>query len=209
MTTENKVWECLVRAVNRFNKSSDRETLLCPRCEGSNTKSELAAAGERAIAHRLAFYLESELRRMSIISDVGHIVVDCEYNRHESEVKTLAGIAEERIRNIVYQARKNELEKNSDGFYVFSVYPDIVVHQRQEDSQNHLVVEIKKRSNRELNDYDALKLELFTNPKEESVGYGYKLGAWIVAEDELKTHDRKLQIISQYQNGRRKEVNLA
>lgn len=129
------------------------------------------------------------------------IVVDCEYNRHVGEKKLLAADAEERIRVIVKAARRRNLEADDDGFYVFSVAPDIVVHERRNDESNLLVVEVKKRSNRETEEYDALKLELFTSPKQDKNGYGYKLGAWVVAEDECSPQTRKLIIEKCYKAG--------
>lgn len=201
MNIENAVWQCLEKAVDRFNMSGDPKSLLCPRCENPKTKSERAAASERAIAYRLAFYLESELRRIPLLGDHGPLVVDCEYNRHIAAGKSLAADAEEEIKQIVKDARKNELEADDDGFYVFSVAPDIVVHQRRTDVNNLLVVEVKKRSNPETEKYDGLKLELFSRPKEDDRGYGYKFGAWVVAEDEWHPDERRLRLLKQFKDG--------
>lgn len=100
------------------------------------------------------------------------------------------------------------LETDDDGYYVFSVAPDIVVHQRRTDVNNLLVVEIKKASNTESKEYDNLKLQLFTKPKDGGngfgdnhySGYGYKLGAWAVAKD-LELTNRELKIVKQFKNG--------
>jgi hypothetical protein len=201
MNIESTVWQCLLKAVQRFNQSGDRRTLLCPRHRNAKTKTENTAASERAIAYRLGFYLECELREKRVVSDFGPIVTDCEYNRHIAAGKSLAAEAEEEIKKIVKKARKKDLEADEEGFYVFSIAPDIVVHQRQTDVNNFLVVEVKKRSNPETERYDNLKLELFTKPKEDHRGYGYKLGAWVVAEDELPLGERKLVIRKAFQNG--------
>ena len=58
-------------------------------------------------------------------------------------------------------------QPDEDGFYVFSIAPDIVVHQRRTNEKNLLVVEIKKQSNSKPKEeeYDALKLKLFTESK--------------------------------------------
>ena len=49
----------LQMAIERFNASLDRETLLCPRTNAiMESAADWPAASERAIAHRLAFYLE-------------------------------------------------------------------------------------------------------------------------------------------------------
>jgi len=135
-----------------------------------------------------------------LISDAGPLVVDCEYNRHLAGGKSLAAEAEERIKKIVKEARERELKADGDGYYVFSVAPDIVIHQRRTDINNLLVVEIKKESNTESEEYDGLKLELFTKSKHDERGYGYKFGAWVVAED-LKPAKRELKIVKQYKDG--------
>jgi len=200
MNIAEAIWQCLDKAVNRFNKSGDPQSLLCPRCENPKIKSEKAAASERAIGYRLAFYLESEMRSMGLASDVGPLAVDCEYNRHGAKLKTLG--VEQRLKNIVEKARNKkwgEPDGDDDDFYVFSVAPDIVVHQRKTDINNLLVVEIKKRSNPESEEYDDLKLKLFTESKYDE-GYGYKLGAWIVAEDECDPAKRELKIIRKYKS---------
>jgi len=135
-----------------------------------------------------------------LLGDHGPLVVDCEYNRHIGAGKSLEA-AEDKVKRIVMEARHRELEADDDGFYVFSVAPDIVVHQRRTDVNNLLVVEIKKRSNPETEEYDNLKLELFTKSKQDAKGYGYEFGAWVVAEDECKPEERRLKILAQYQNG--------
>jgi len=197
---DKAVWLCLERAVKRFNKSSDRQTLLCPRCVNPKSASEKAAASEWAIAYRLAFYLEFELRSIRLVSDDGPLVVDCEYNRHGGKIKTHR--VERRLKNIVEKARNKKWGKpDEDGFYVFSIAPDIVVHQRGTNAKNLLVVEIKKRSNPESEAYDDLKLKLFTESKYDE-GYGYKFGAWVVAEDVDEMANRRLNIIKQYKDGK-------
>ena len=135
---------------------------------------------------------------MGLASDIGPLVVDCEYNRHGGKLKTLG--VEQKLKYIVEQARNKKWdESDDDDFNVFSVAPDIVVHQRRTDANNLLVVEIKKRSNPESEEYDDLKLKLFTESKYDE-GYGYKLGAWIVAEDECDPAKRELKIIRQYKS---------
>jgi hypothetical protein len=202
VNAEDNVWQCLGKAIDRFNRSAEPQSLLCPRDAGANKNSlEWAAASERAITHRLAFYIECELRSVCVVGDSSRIVVDCEYNRHIGSTKSLAALAEEDIKEIVKKARKRELEANDDGFYVFSVAPDIVVHERLTDDNNHLVVEVKKASSRETEKYDELKLALFTKPKQDKTGYGYKFGAWVVAEDKCDPETRKLRIVEKYKDG--------
>src|SRR4029077_4688859 len=117
--------------------------------------------------------------------DDGTLVVDCEYNRHGGAAKTLA--VESELKSIVEAARKKKnWEPEEDGFYVFSIAPDIVVHERGHDKRNRLVIELKKASNGETPRYDQLKLELFTVSRESDYGYGYSYGAWIIAEDKVR-----------------------
>lgn len=89
---------------------------------------------------------------------------------------------------------------------MFSVAPDIVVHERLTDDNNLLVVEVKKASSRETAKYDELKLALFTKPKHNKTGYGYKLGAWVLAEDKCSPETQKLRIVETYKDGIRTPV---
>src|SRR5438445_1382208 len=192
------VWRSLEAAMERFNTSTDRETLLGPR-DPASTRG--AAASERAIAHRLAFYLESALRDAGLVTDAGPLVVDCEYNRHGGALKALG--VEQKLKGIVEKARNKKWgEPDEDGFYVFSVAPDILVHQRGNDRRNRLVIEIKKATNPETPDYDALKLTLFTRLNQRDEGYGYRFGAWVIAEDKCAPKDRRLRIAAKYEGGK-------
>jgi len=195
------IWDCLIDAIKRFNGGLDQKTLLQP---ADPAKKHGPAAGERAIAHRLAYYLECELRKAKLITDEGTLIVDCEYNRHGGATKTFA--VESELKEIVEAARKKkEWEPEEDGFYVFSIAPDIVVHERGHDRRNRLVVELKKASNRETPRYDALKLELFTIPRESEYGYGYSFGAWVVADDTCEPSERKLRLAGRWMEGKRIE----
>lgn len=207
MNFKSIAWQALGKAIDRFNNSTDCESLLCPRSENGTTNAERSAASERAITHRLAYFLECELRDVGLVSDCGPIVVDCEYNRHISDEKSVAAQATLEIWEIVKKARRRELEANNDGDYVFCVVPDIVVHQRRTDVNNLLVIEVKKRSNPETELYDRLKLELFTASKNGEKGYGYRLGARVVAEDECEPEKRRLRIEDQCEDGSLRELS--
>lgn len=190
----------LQSAVDRFNHSVDRESLLCSRGKDAQRhRPEWAAASERSIAHRLAFYLECELRCRSMITDERPLCVDCEFNRHEGAKKAMNVVAE--LAKIVKKARRKPIpSSDEDGWYVFSVAPDIVVHERGTDESNLLVIELKKETNNESPDYDALKLNLFTYHGED--GYGYRLGASVVARDDRDLSERNLVVNKYYQDGR-------
>ena len=78
---------------------------------------------ERATAFRLALYMSrSRLIRPPL-------TIDCEYNRHLGDRKKL---------NLPPRRRPNASPEPSD------VFPDILVHQRNSDDHNVLVVELKK-----------------------------------------------------------------
>ena len=185
--------EALDAAIARFNQSADAKTLLWPRQEHPQTNADFYAASERALTYRIAFYLECALREMGLVTDYGPVFVDVEYNRHIGDEKTLAGDDQERIQAIVKQARQKDLQPDDDGFCVFSIAPDIIVHVRGQDI-NLMVIEIKKHSNKETGKYDRLKLELFTRTRTHERGFGYRHGVWIMAEDDCSPPDRKLHV---------------
>jgi hypothetical protein len=197
----DRLKHCLSRAIERFN-STDAATLLCPRKDkhGSDVakgQTGWGAASERAIAHRLAVYLESELHRDGFLCDRGSMVVDCEYNRHRDRAKTHC--IPEKLVCIVEKAKRTaKPDSDDDSFYVFSIAPDIVVHQRGSDENNLLVVEVKKFTNLEIPQYDHLKLACFTRPPP---GYGYKLGAAVTVEDNVAPANRRLLPPKWFANG--------
>lgn len=92
-------------------------------------------AHERSVAHKLAEYLQNEF------GDDRH--VDCEYDLHGQLLKQLDGIQE------------CAEERRTD-----RIYPDIIVHVRDTDEFNTLVVEVKVR--RQSVDCDLMKLALMT-----------------------------------------------
>ncbi len=199
-------------AVERFNASIDRETLLCPRTNDvMKSDSDWPAASERDIAHRLAFYLEHLLIHEFQFPTDAMISVDCEYNRHAHAAKTHK-ISKELVEIVLAAKRKAveaeaEARANSNGSeakvespeFVFSIAPDIVVHRRQVDADNLLVVELKKKTSKEDARYDDLKLKQFTCPDD----YRYELGAAVVAVDDVPGERRFLTIAAFYEDGRK------
>ena len=132
---------------------------------------------------------------MGIVEEGGPIVVDCEYNRHIDGVKSHR--LPRKLLDIVKKARRKAKPISDDsGFYVISVAPDIVVHQRGADLLNLLVVEMKKESNPENPEYDDLKLECFTKQGRDE--YGYEVGFVVVATDTDLPTKRKLKLSTQY-----------
>jgi hypothetical protein len=107
-------------------------------------------ANERAVAHRLAVYLEPSFEGMN---------VDCEYNWYGEELgpKQLPGIG-----------------NCSEGKETDWIVPDILIHARKSKDEGNLAVfEIKSGS--KLDDCDKLKLEGMTS-KNGRFRYDYGVG---------------------------------
>jgi len=105
---------------------------------------------ERTISHKLAEYLQQ---------NICDLTVDCEYNRHQELVKKL---------HITYD--------NVDiaDIDAKSIFPDIVIHKRNTDDENLLVIEIKKSINNQSRDFDISKIKALTNEP-----YNYKFGLFL------------------------------
>ena len=103
-----------------------------------------ADVNERTISHRLAGYLEPYFSGWN---------VDCEYNRNHDDPKRLK-IPRRKVPNDDTQAR--------------TVFPDIIVHKRGTD-ENLLVIEMKKTTSQETDDFDLHKLKAFR----DQLGYKY------------------------------------
>jgi hypothetical protein len=107
---------------------------------------------ERALMFHLARYIRE--------ATPANLDVDCEYNRHLTDKKRLAFL-------------KSELGVEND----YKVYPDILIHQRNSDEHNILVVEIKKQG--EDLKSDGRKLKAF-----KSEPYSYNFAVQIVIPNE-------------------------
>jgi hypothetical protein len=106
-------------------------------------------ASERSITHKLAEYLSDEFPSWH---------VDCEYNRHGSDVKRLS-FEFDKLEPCDLEAK--------------TVFPDIIVHRRRTE-QNLIVLEVKKATGAEATK-DIEKLKAFTGNPE----YGYKHGVFL------------------------------
>ena len=105
---------------------------------------------ERTISHKLAEYLQEEFKELS---------VDCEYNRHEYATKEL-------------NMPKDLIDWNDTE--AKTVFPDIMIHKRRTDTDNLLVIEMKKSSNSTSRQFDETKIMgLMKKP------YSYKFGLFI------------------------------
>lgn len=110
-----------------------------------------ANTNEQTISHKLAEYLQE------VFPDRN---VDCEYNRHGYDIK--------KLKNVVVPndgIGRNETEAKT-------IFPDIVVHARNNDENNLLVIEVKKSSNAESRQFDKDKLMALTR---EEYSYRFEL----------------------------------
>ncbi len=119
---------------------------------------------ERTISHRLGLYLQQALPEWH---------VDCEYNRNHDDPKMLD-----------IQRRRTI----SDDTQATTVFPDIIVHHRNTDD-NKLVIEIKKTTSAESDEYDLRKLHAFKNQ------LGYELAAFVKLQTGRETADYELNWI--------------
>ncbi|MGO5164771.1 MULTISPECIES: hypothetical protein [unclassified Candidatus Paralachnospira] len=104
--------------------------------------------GERAIVFRLAHYMQNIMDKMPVFKGY---VLDCEYNRDGTDIKKLQ-------------------EK--------CVYPDVIIHQRQNNENNLLVMEVKTYWNNDTGQ-DMKKIEKFMDP---DGNYKYKFGVSLIIE---------------------------
>jgi hypothetical protein len=186
-------------AVRRFNRSADKRTLLCE--QEQNLQREVKPfriAHEQVVAHRLAFYLESRLRREKVVNDKGVLAVDCEYNKHLQNRKIIR-VRRAEVRAFLEAGRAARRVPGMPGIREFEIRPDIIVHRRGHDRPtNLLIVEVKRWTNRE-RPHDQQKLKLLTevalNP------FGYVLGVAVYIRNDLTTTKRKLEIGPKFHAG--------
>jgi len=107
--------------------------------------------GERTLTHRLAVHLEKQFAGWD---------VDCDYNRLGE--RTL------RLPKATIVSTDDALGK--------SVYPDIIVHQR-EIPNNLLAIEVRKASNHQPPEHDQHKLRALTDPH---LWFAYWIGVYLV-----------------------------
>ncbi len=114
---------------------------------------------ERSISHRLAMYLQEEFSKCD---------VDCEYNRNEYEQK--------RLDLLRHRVRPDEIpeEVPIEDTEARTVYPDIIVHRRGSNTENILVIEIKKTTSTRNNELDLAKLQAF-----REAPYNYSFGLYL------------------------------
>jgi hypothetical protein len=140
--------------------------------------------GERTLTHRLAVHLEKQFSGW---------VVDCDYNRLGE--RTL------RLPHGTIVSTDDHLGK--------SVYPDIVVHQR-EIPNNLLAIEVRKAANHQPPEHDRHKLQALTDPH---LWFAYWIVVYLVLGKNSVVSDVYVggvidQALSAWLSQRLKEVGL-
>ncbi|MBX8466263.1 MULTISPECIES: hypothetical protein [unclassified Deinococcus] len=142
----------------------------------------------------------------------GHLVprpdVDGEYNANGAEDKHLRGVTDTHISDEI----RNELSRFPGNFNfggptaqraaLSGVSPDLIVHRRNENDHNLLIVEAKRASQMRAPDVllDIAKLIQFTtrNPADPALRYAYQLGVFVVFDLDraytLAFHDGALRL---------------
>lgn len=127
---------------------------------------------ERSIVFRFCLYLDSLLKK----TKWEDLNIDCEYNRNDKDIKDT-----------------KRLERGT--------YPDVIIHKREYNTENLLVLEFKgwwnNKKKHEKNDY--IKLEDFTSQGKKD--YKYALGAFI----KLNKEREKVEICY-FINGEQEEL---
>lgn len=134
---------------------------------------------EQTVSHRLAVYLEKNLRKSPTFRK-NDFSIDCEYNKNGQEPKNIFSSCYNCSEVcFITSLGHNAFEK------IKSARPDIIVHQRGNNRPtNLLILELKKESNSQNNEKekDKIKLSAFTCRKDESP-YQYQLGFFIEYND--------------------------
>lgn len=106
--------------------------------------------GERSIVFRLAHYMQNIMDKDEIFKNY---VLDCEYNRNGIHAKTLPSFPN-------------------------GVYPDVIIHNRGNNDNNLLIMEVKTYWNRD-NNQDLCKIREFVV---ESGEYHFSFGVSLIIE---------------------------
>ena len=140
---------------------------------------------ERTLSARLMFHLQTLLLNEIYQENYKEYSVDCEYNRiNEIEYKILK-VCE------YIEKTKNFEEVNK------KVYPDIIVHKRNENN-NLIVIEMKKvNSYIKKKENDKNRLKAMTNPRKLN-NFNYILGVYF----EVDTTGNNNHIIKFFVNGK-------
>jgi hypothetical protein len=124
-------------------------------------------SNERSITHRLAIYLEQEIKDLE-----PNYVVDVEYNR-VTETNGPTDSIKKRVsyHELTASCRGRKIE--DDDTDAQTVFPDVIVHKRNSSDHNLVVIEVKKTSSTESGDCDKEKIVRFRKD------LGYKYGIFL------------------------------
>jgi len=122
------------------------------------------SVNERTITHKLAEYLQEHFPAFN---------VDCEYNRYMNYIKRIRN-EQDRSREIANLSDIKLAELIWENKEAFTIYPDIIVHNRGNQENNILIIEVKKSSNRDTGDSDKKKIEELMNRP-----YNYNFGLFL------------------------------
>jgi hypothetical protein len=148
-------------------------------------------SSERSITHRLAIYLENRVNQ----SEFNGLNVDCEYNRNKDLGDGSAKSIKAKYDELTEELQEDYKERKQDeGFIILSTFPDIIIHKREENFQNKLIIELKPTKSGKSRELDELKLRCFTESEHNEYKFSY--GVHIeLDEDKSKTK------LSWYENG--------
>jgi hypothetical protein len=149
-------------------------------------------ASERTITHKLAEYLQNRIPDLH---------VDCEYNRNVEDGPDTGKILD------MFRAEREEIIRNcpsEDDLLTVSTYPDIIVHRRLTNTENFLVIEVKKANSQVKHAYDHAKLMAFTDSG-DGKPYHYKYGVFILLD--TKTDSPKEPKLTWFINGKMESEN--
>ncbi len=134
---------------------------------------------EMAITHKLAEYLEKNLRKFDI-ENIDQISVDCEYNRNGEKEKYISVSLHEVSEKLrMHLAGKGEaLNPDNEMVRSISTRPDIIVHQRGSNDRNLFIVEVQKDINPDGDEYDKYKLKMFTQRDQNP--YHFRYGVFLL-----------------------------
>jgi hypothetical protein len=142
--------------------------------------------GERALTHRLAVCIEKQFSGWE---------VDCDYDRLGERTMRLP----------------HGSVSSTDDHLAKSVYPDIVVHQR-DIPNNLLAIEVRKAANHQPIEHDQHKLQALTDPH---IWFAYAIGAMVtlskttVSQSEVYVGGKADPAMSIWFSGRLREAGLA
>ncbi len=123
---------------------------------------------EQNISHRLAYYMENLLNNYSWFRQ-SKLSVDVEYNRDITNVKMI----------------------DND-----NCRPDVIIHERNTNENNIIVIEIKKDNENDSKDFNKLKSFTKITPENQ---YKYKMGLYL----SFSTKDKK-ETYTYFEDGEQK-----